>query len=102
MSGRRKTLSKTFNTKLSLVLILTMKTTKCVILLVHTNTRVGCIKKNLYGRGYDVAIFSFSFYVCLIPLFDQGNRRFDGVIKFTHFSLKCIHFLSNKSPVIHL
>lgn len=37
---------------------------KAVILPVHTNTRVGCIKRNLCdSRHYALAIFSLSFYV---------------------------------------
>ena len=50
-----------------------LKLHQCVILLVHINTRVDYIKKNLSDGGYDVAIFPFSLDVCLIPLFGQGN-----------------------------
>jgi hypothetical protein len=38
----------------------------------HKHTRWLHKRKNLYDRGYDVAIFLL-FDVCLTPLFDQGN-----------------------------
>ncbi len=52
MSGQRKKPISTKNIyiyyKLSLVPILTTKATKCLILLVHINTHVGCIKEKIY------------------------------------------------------
>ncbi len=93
-----------FNTKLSLVLILTIKVTKCVISLVHTNTRIGCIKKrkSIWSRLRRCYLSSLIFIYMSNSFVWQRQLKLDGVIKFIHFSVKCIHFLSNKFTVIRM